>query len=484
MTGLGSLIPAELRRILSETPALAEAYIVGGAVRDALLGFSSKDLDLEVFGVSYDQLAKALSPWGRTDLVGKSFGVLKLRAASGVVYDFSLPRRDSKRGPGHKGFEIDLLPNVTLKEAAGRRDFTINALMFDPRREQVLDFFDGQGALERRILRHTTPAFVEDPLRVLRGMQLAGRFDLKADPETLALCRQIRAGYGELVPDRIRDEWCKWAAKSARPSAGLRFLDESGWIEHYPELAALRTTAQDPEWHPEGNVFLHTGHCLDALSGLPEWRAADETTRLVWTFAVLTHDFGKSVTTHEALKEGRWRVISPGHDEAGVNLAAAFLRRIHLPEHLIGRVLPLVAQHMAHLWTLTERSVRKLSKRLEPETIESLCVVLTADHMGRPPLPQVVPESVRELRRLAAKLNVQAAAPRRILTGSHLLELRIPPGRDLGSLLEHAYELQLEGEIATLADAYRWLAGQSVVPLSTASREALRAVWQRELPNA
>src|SRR5438552_7782007 len=231
MTGLASLIPAELRRILSETPALAEAYIVGGAVRDALLGFTSKDLDVEVFGVSYDQLAKALSAWGRTDLVGKSFGVLKLRAASGVVYDFSLPRRDSKRGPGHKGFEIDLRPNVTLKEAAGRRDFTINALMFDPHREEVLDFFDGQRALEHRILRHTTPAFVEDPLRVLRGMQLAGRFDLKADPETVALCRQIQPGYGELVLDRIRYEWCKLAAKSARPFAALLFLVHTGWTD-------------------------------------------------------------------------------------------------------------------------------------------------------------------------------------------------------------------------------------------------------------
>src|SRR5688572_10151929 len=169
-------VPDELARILRGTPELREAYLVGGCVRDALLRLPQKDFDIEVFGTSYEQLTKALERWGKIDLVGRSFGVVKLTAPIGSVYDFTVPRRDSKIAPGHKGFEITFDPNITPRDAAARRDFTINALMFDPRSQQVLDFFGGAEDLRTRTLRHTTDAFTEDPLRVLRGMQFAARF--------------------------------------------------------------------------------------------------------------------------------------------------------------------------------------------------------------------------------------------------------------------------------------------------------------------
>src|SRR6266850_903243 len=175
------LVPRELVRILKETPELEQAFVVGGCVRDWLLGCPIKDCDIEVFGLDYNRLSTALARWGKTDLVGRSFGVVKLTLPGGPTVDFTIPRRDSKVEPGHKGFAISFDPAITLEEAAARRDFTINALMYDPRHKEVLDFFGGQADLDNRILRHTSPAFVEDPLRVLRGMQLAARFDLRAD---------------------------------------------------------------------------------------------------------------------------------------------------------------------------------------------------------------------------------------------------------------------------------------------------------------
>src|SRR4051812_1211575 len=178
-------MPPALDRILRETPELSRAYLAGGSVRDALLDCAPKDFDVEVYGVTYERLAAALSRWGKTDLVGKSFGVVKLFLRDGAEYDFSLARRDSKTAPGHKGFAIEFDLGLTLEQATARRDFTINSLLYDPRKSEIIDLHNGQRDLRGRILRHTSAAFVEDPLRVLRGFQFAARFELTAAPETL-----------------------------------------------------------------------------------------------------------------------------------------------------------------------------------------------------------------------------------------------------------------------------------------------------------
>jgi tRNA nucleotidyltransferase (CCA-adding enzyme) len=466
-------VPVELRRILAETPELKEAFLVGGGVRDAWLGMAVKDFDVEVFGLTYEQLMEALARWGRTDLVGRSFGVVKLTVASGATFDFTIPRRDSKVAPGHKGFAVTFDPAITPREAAARRDFTLNALMYDPRRDEVLDFFGGLTDLQNRVLRHTSPAFVEDPLRVLRGMQLAGRFGLTAAPETVELCRGIKASYGELAGERVREEWFKWAAKSTVPSAGLKFLVATAWIEHFPELQSALGVPQDPEWHPEGDVFVHTCHCCDALVNLPTWKAADEESRITFSFAVLTHDLGKAQTTHEVMKEGRRRIVSPGHEEVSTTLAVSFLERIHASQSTIMRVLPLVKHHMAHLHLVTDRNVRRLAKRLEPETIESLCLVMTADAMGRPPRRPAPPPVIGAIQARAAELQVHDGAPKPILMGRHLIELGLDPGIEFGDILAAAYEAQLEGAFSDLSQALRWLAEQRELPLSEATRAAL-----------
>jgi tRNA nucleotidyltransferase (CCA-adding enzyme) len=451
-------------RILADTPELGDAYLVGGCVRDWLLGLPIKDFDIEAFYVSYDRLIQALARWGRTDLVGRSFGVVKLSTASGAVFDFSIPRRDSKVGPGHKGFEISFDPSISPAEAATRRDYTINSLMFDPRQGVVLDFCGGQTDLRNRILRHTSKSFVEDPLRVLRGMQFAARFALQPAPETVALCRSIKSSFQELAFERVRDEWLKWAAKSTLPSAGLHFLAATEWLDHFPEINALRGTPQDSQWHPEGDVFIHTCHCCDALARLPEWRQADESARIVYMFAVLAHDFAKPQTTQRVVKDGCERIVSPGHEEASGPVTESFLQRVGMPHAIQKRVLPLVLNHMAHLQTVTDRNVRRLAKRLEPETIEGLCIVITADHQGRPPRPPAVPAGVIALRAKATELTLALSAPKPLLMGRHLIALGMKPGPPFGPILKEAFEAQLEGKFADLAGAWSWLKQRADLP--------------------
>jgi len=461
-------LPEPLETILRDSPELEQAYLVGGCIRDALMGIPQKDFDIEVFGVDYDRLVEVLGRWGRTDLVGRSFGVVKLTVGD-HVFDFTIPRRDSKVAPGHKGFEIEFDGNISLREAADRRDFTINALMYNPRQHRLLDFFGGEKDLHQRILRHTSAAFVEDPLRVLRGMQFAARFDLTAAPETIELCRSIKDGFHELAVERVREEWFKWATKSRMPSRGLHFLRETEWLDHFPELKGMIDVPQDPEWHPEGDVFVHTCHCCDAMVTLPEWQAADTESRIVYMLAILLHDVGKITATKQEMRDGRMRIVSPGHEQESIPLAEQFLKRIGAPNAISDRVYPLVANHMAHLDQLTDRAVRRLSKRLEPENIEGLCIVMSADSLGRPPRPPQIPAIVERLRQKAAELQVHRSAPKPILMGRHLIELGWKPGVEIGRILDAAYEAQLEGAFFNLDDAKAWLSKYIQGPLQNSA---------------
>jgi tRNA nucleotidyltransferase (CCA-adding enzyme) len=466
-------IPQVLAKVLSDTPALQHSYLVGGCVRDALLGILHKDFDIEVFGVTYEELVAALSRWGKTDLVGRSFGVVKLTVGE-FVFDFTIPRRDSKVGPGHKGFEIGFDSNIPPEAAASRRDFTINALMFNPRTGELLDFFGGLTDLQERILRHTSDAFIEDPLRVLRGMQFAARFKLRPAAETLELCRRMKGSFPELAVERVREEWFKWAEKSVVPSLGLHFLRATEWIEHFPELQAMIGTPQDPEWHPEGDVFIHTCHCCDALAGRLEWQRADTESRIVYMLAILLHDCGKPGTTKREIKRGEERIVSPGHEIEGGPIAELFLDRMGAPNAIRERIVPLIQNHMAHLRDASDRSVRRLSKRLEPENIPGLCLIMTADSMGRPPLPAVPPKIVEELLRKAEELNVRERPPAGILMGRHLMELGLLPGPLFGKILHQAYDAQLEGQFFDLPGAYRWLEQQTDFSLTDEIKSNLK----------
>ncbi len=439
--------------------------LVGGGVRDWLLGLEPKDLDVEVAGTDFDSLRRALAPFGATDVVGRSFGVVKVRSsATKAEYDFSLPRRESKTGAGHRGFAVEPDPGLGDAEAAARRDFTVNAIAYDPASGTVIDPHGGMADLKARVLRHTSPAFVEDPLRVLRAFQLAARFDFSLAPETAALCRSIADSYAELPVERVWGEWEKWALKSVKPSRGLTVLEETGWLRHFPEVAALRGVPQEPEWHPEGDVFSHTQHCLDALVALDGWKSSEAPKRRMLTLAVLAHDFGKPATTVRAERRGAMRWVSPGHEPAGGPIAVNFLRRIGAPLELDEPVAALVVNHLLHHrgrdGGFTPSHVRRLARKLAPATIEELALVMMSDAMGRP--PKDASDSaplIEQLRTQAQALALAQKAPHPIILGRHLVELGRRPGPEFKPILAAAFEAQLDGVFANEMDGLTWLEG-------------------------
>ena len=458
-------IPADLRAMLDAVRRIGRPRLVGGGVRDWLLGLAAKDFDVEVAGVDFEALRRALAPFGATDVIGRSFGVIKVRsAATGGEFDFSLPRRESKTGAGHRGFAVAPDPSLSDAEAAARRDFTVNAIAYDPFSGELIDPHGGQTDLKARVLRHTSAAFVEDPLRVLRAFQLAARFDFALAPETAALCREIAGAYAELPAERVWAEWDKWAVKAVKPSRGLAVLEETGWLRHFPEIAALRGIPQEPEWHPEGDVFTHTQHCLDALASLEGWRASDAGRRRVLSLAVLAHDFGKPSTTVRAERRGVMRWTSAGHEAAGRPFAEAFLRRIGAPLELTDPVCALVVHHLAHhhgkAGGFSDSQVRRLARKLAPATIEDLALVMGADSRGRPPLdPTADLALIATLRNRAQELEIQNAAPRPLVLGRHLLAQGLKPGPGFTPILAAAFEAQLDGAFTDEAGGIAWLKG-------------------------
>ncbi len=424
------------------------AYVVGGAVRDRLLHRTSKDLDLEVFGLSAAQLQEVLGTRFAFDACGLSFGVLKIKHHE---IDIALPRRESKRGQGHKGFLIDSDPTLTLAEAAGRRDFTVNAIYYDPLTGQYEDPYGGIPDLHNRILRHVSPKFAEDPLRVLRGMQFVARFDLTPAPETLALCRKIEIE--GLPPERLFEEWAKFLTKGVAMQAGMEFLRATGWVRYFPELNALINCRQDPAWHPEGDVWNHTCLCLEAFARHRTGEAAED---LIVGLAVLCHDFGKPATTrYDPVKK---RIRSLGHDEAGVVPTLSFLRRLTHEERLLREVPPLVQCHMRPyaMWKgqVGDSAVRKLA--LKVGRIDRLLRVAQADDEGRGEEVRGGSSAGEDLKWLAAqaeRLRVAAEAPKPILLGRHLIALGYTPSPQFGRWLKACFDAQLEGAFADVAGA-------------------------------
>ncbi len=437
------------QRLLDE--GADHVLFVGGFVRDHLQNTDNKDVDIEVYGLNFAQIALAIGQsFGRVDLVGQQFGVIKV----GNEIDVSIPRRENKSGLGHKEFDIEADPTMTPKEAASRRDFTINSMAMDLKGD-IFDPFDGQRDLKNKVLRATSPAFAEDPLRVLRGMQFAARFDLTMDAETATMCAEMRHEFDTLSKERIWTEWQKWA-KGPHPLMGLKLLRETKWIRKFPDLASMVGMPQDPEWHPEGDAWVHTKLVCDAAAEIADREELGDQDREILMFGALCHDLGKVYTTKQN-EEGRW--ISPGHAEAGVEISKNFLNDIMAPAYLLDQVPPLVAEHMVHLGFIgkepTHRVIRRLANRLAPTNFKMWSHVVEADHSGRHPLPKGNP--VTRWVELAAELDVETEKPKSLLMGRHLIERGVTPGPEMGKTLKAAFEAQLDGEFDTLDGALEWL---------------------------
>lgn len=455
-------LPAPLGRALHVLEAAGgTCRIVGGSVRDAMLGIKAKDFDVEVYGLELNAITAALAPLGRSSLVGKAFAVFKLWT-HGEEYDFAMPRREAKSGSGHRGFLIEVDATLSEREAIQRRDFTINALLYDPARREVIDYCGGLVDLETLTLRHVSPAFREDPLRVMRAMQLAGRFQLELDDQTAAFCREIGPEFYTLASERIWIEWEKWAQRSTSLSHGLRALQKSGWLRYFPPLNALLGLPQDPQWHPEGDVWTHTLCCLDALVRETDWSTLPEKERAVLAFGTLCHDLGKARSTRWAHKRGAKHWISPGHDAQSVWLAQRFFDAMRAPHELRDKVMGLVGNHH-FLNTVpsaghSDTSLRRLAKRLTPATTHELVYVLIADHRGRPPLvSKEQDQRIAQFKKRIHELDLENQAPKPILLGRHLVKHGLKPSPDFKKILELAYDAQLEGSITDESTALQWL---------------------------
>ena len=435
------MIPASIDRIARELlRAGGRAYLVGGSVRDRLLGRESKDLDIEVHGLKPEQVEQILSGFGEVICVGRAFGVYRIK---GIDADFSLPRRDSKVGAGHRGFEVRIDPDLDLAEAGRRRDLTINSMAIDLVTGDLHDPHGGQTDLRAGRLRATDARrFCEDPLRGLRVAQFGARLCMQPDEELVALC--ARLDLSELPGERILEEIRKLLLQGARPSVGLEILRQTRQIRFFPELEALIDVPQDPKWHPEGSVWVHTLMVVDAAALLRQ--ATDQPEALM--FGALCHDLGKPATTvHE-----RGRIRSPAHAEQGEPLVRNLLSRMTASNDLIGKVSILTRFHLLPYFLVMEaatpRAYRRLARRLGAAgvSMQLLELVARADHLGRT-TPEALSGEFREgqqfLRR-AEELLVEQAAPVDVVLGRHLIARGLVPGPAFGALLSRCRELQDE----------------------------------------
>jgi tRNA nucleotidyltransferase (CCA-adding enzyme) len=420
---------------------------VGGWVRDRLMGRDSKNIDIEVFGVPVDRLRALLEPFGRVEAVGASFQVFK----SGDL-DISLPRRDSKIGRGHRGFEVTGDPSMSVEDAARRRDFRVNAILWDPLTEEYLDPFDGRGDIDRRVLRVVDRAtFPDDSLRALRAIQFAARFAFTLDDEARDLCRAMPLD--DLPAERVWAEIEKLLL-APRPSIGLALALELGIVEKlWPELKALDGCPQEPEWHPEGDVWVHNLQVVDQAR-----RRIDDLPRpqqLAIMLGAVCHDLGKPATTK--FSDGRIRSLD--HEEQGVAPAMALLDRLNV--HTIdgydvrAQVAGLTAQHLKPgAWYKVRDEVgdgafRRLAAKVD---LELLARLAKADCLGREPGTFDCTAMNWFLDR-ARQLGVEHKPPGPILLGRHLLELGLKPGPRVGEILKTVYEQQMDGSVTTLEQA-------------------------------
>ncbi|MBM4389534.1 MAG: CCA tRNA nucleotidyltransferase [Deltaproteobacteria bacterium] len=372
------------------------ALLVGGGVRDALRGEPTHDLDVEVHGIGVDELRAMLDRLGRVNEVGRSFGVFKLRQGDCEV-DVSLPRRDSKSGPGHRGIQVTADPDLGIVEAARRRDLTINAIAYDPLHDELEDPFAGARDVELGVLRAVDEStFVEDPLRALRVVQFAARFGYALHPSLEALCRAMPLA--ELPPERVLGEVEKLLLMGRPPSRGWAVARATG---------AWRKVV--PAWDTEVPTELDRVAAYDVQ---PPAR------RFALLLAAASAGEAGLLAALDQLNIFRWR----GTDVR--KLAVALAR---------GRAAWQAARDDGALDT----RARRIAEDVELELL-SLLVDAPA------------------LREAAARLGILRAPLPQLLGGRDAAMLGVAPGRAVGEFLAGVREAQLTGEFTTRDDALAW----------------------------
>ncbi len=421
-------------KIASLTSAAGgKVYFVGGCVRDRLLGFESKDIDIEVHGITPDMLLEILKKVGKPLSIGKSFGVYSLE---GSDIDIAMPRTEKNTGKGHKAFEIFVDPFIGTREAARRRDFTINSIMQDVLTGEITDHFGGQKDLADGIIRHVDDSsFAEDPLRVLRAAQFASRFEFKIAETTNRICSSI--DLSELSRERVEEELKKALLKGRRPSLffdALRNMHQlTGLFETVSRLIGIE---QNPVFHPEGDVYIHTMQVLDRAA---EFRDMAENPYAFMLLA-LTHDFGK-ITTTETI-DGVIHAYS--HETEGVPIAQSFLRRITSEKAVLSYVTNMIPLHMRPNMIAFSKSAVKKSNHLFDEA----CAPRDLIYFSICDRPVFAGDTKFEgdSEFLFERLRIyEETMAQPFVKGSDLIEAGLAPGPLFSEALAHSHKLRLAG---------------------------------------
>ncbi|MBR0120675.1 MAG: HD domain-containing protein [Clostridia bacterium] len=410
-----------------------KTYYVGGMVRDELLGIENKDVDIEVHGITPEQLESILDSVGEKLKIGTSFGIFGLR---GYDIDIAMPRREHATGRGHRDFEVFVDPFLGAEKAAMRRDFTINALMKDVITGEIADFFGGIRDLNNGILRHVNDStFVEDPLRALRACQFAARFNFEIAPETVEIIKTM--SLDALAKERVLGELKKAFLKAEKPSVFFEYLKKAEQLGPlFPELYALIGVEQPANWHPEGDVFNHTMLVLDAAAKLKNGARNP----FGFMLSALCHDFGKAVTQ----KNENGKITFHSHETEGLPLIKSFLRRLTDETELIKYVLNLCELHMRPNQLAAFKSSRKALNKLFYESAdpEALVLLAEADALGCGGR-EISPENREYLLKGLEAYNKTMAKP--CVLGADLIKAGLTPGVYFSELLEYATKLRLAG---------------------------------------
>ena len=409
------------------------AYFVGGYVRDMIKGDEGKDLDIEVHGLTPDQLKGLLDSLGQRLDMGESFGIFGLK---GYSIDIAMPRKESCRGKGHRDFDVFVDPHIGTLGAAKRRDFTVNAMMQNILTGEIIDHFGGREDLERGIIRHVNDSsFAEDPLRVLRGAQFASRFNFEIAEETKALCRNM--DISTLPRERIMGETQKALLKAERPSIFFEKMREMGQLSvWFPELEALIGVEQNPKYHSEGDVWVHTMVVLDQAAGLKQYSSNP----LGFMLSAVAHDMGKAVATE--LIDGV--IHAYGHEVKGLPLVKSFMERLTSENALIKYVLNMAELHMkpnviAAVNASIKSSNKMLDSAIDPEGL--ICLAI-ADGLGKTSPLEYVSYNDYFRERVAIYREYMS---RPYVMGQDLIKAGLKPSKDFSDYLDYAHKLRLAG---------------------------------------
>ncbi len=404
------------------------AYFVGGFVRDRLLGISNKDIDIEVHGVSPEKLREIVSSSGQILEMGESFGIFSLK---GSDIDIAMPRKETATGRGHRDFSVSVDPFIGTKKACERRDFTVNALMEDVLTGEIIDHFRGKEDLENKILRHVNDtSFPEDPLRVLRLAQFSARFGFSVHDSTKELCKHI--DLSSLSKERIEGEMKKALLKAERPSVFFEVLrDVKGLSFWFPELKKLIDLPQNPAFHPEGDVWVHTMEVLDRGAKYRELVSEP----FSFMMSALCHDFGKITATKEI--DGVFHAYS--HESEGVPIVREFMSRLTNEKDVINYVLNMTLLHMKPGVMARASSKTKAFNKLFDESVnprDLIYLSLSDEGERNEDIETILFQRLQDFNETMKKPFVQ---------GKDLIEAGLSPDKSFTEILNYAHKLRLAG---------------------------------------